>query len=102
MEKKPVLRINGLRYKAKRLKMGAYRQIVRLVDDMETESMDAEDVKEDMLEAIRLTFELTPEQADSVDVADIVPTFWAIVDWTRTVFTSKLPNAASLVATPGE
>ena len=100
MENKPILRVNGLRYKAKRLKMGAYRQIIRLVDDIE--NMDAEDVKEDMLEAIRLTFELTSEQADSVDVADIVPTFWGIVNWTRTVFAEKLPNAESPAAEPGE
>ena len=100
MEKTPILRIKGLRYKAKRLKMGAYRQIIMLIEDMGT--MDQEDAKEDMLEAIRLTFDLTPEQADSIDAADVMPMFKEIAKWAQGVFTSKLPNGESPEAALGD
>lgn len=102
MEKTPVLRINGTRYKAKTLSMGAYRQIVLLIDDVG--EMEQEDLKDDMLEAIRLTFGLTPAQADEIDAADVIPTFRAITQWAQMVFTSKvqkLPNAESPEAAAG-
>lgn len=82
--------------------MGAYRQIVMLIDDIG--EMSPEDLKDDMLEAIRLTFGLTPELADEIDAADIIPTFRAITPWAQMIFTSKvknLPNAESPEAATG-
>lgn len=103
MGKNPIIRINGTRYKAKRLKMGAYRQIIMLIDDIE--EMDAEDFKDDMLETLRLTFGLTQEQADDINAADVMPTFRAVAAWAQGIFTAKiaqLPNAQSPDVTPGQ
>ena len=102
MEKTPVLRINGTRYRAKTLSMGAYRQIVMLIDDVQ--DLEQEDLKDDMQEAIRLTFGLTQEQADAINAADIIPTFREITRWAQGIFTSKvnqLPNVESLETAPG-
>ena len=52
MEKTPVLRLSGKRVKAKKLKVGAYRQIMLLLEDVE--ALDPEELKEDMVAAIRI------------------------------------------------
>ena len=103
MEKSPVLRINGNRVKAKKLKVGAYRQIMLLLEDMA--EMDPEDLKEDMVAAIRIAFDLTSEQADQMEAADVIPTFRALATWAQGIFTAKvrnLPNGESPASQPGD
>ena len=103
MEKSPVLRINGNRVKAKKLKVGAYRQIMLLLEDVG--QLDPEDLKEDMVAAIRIAFDLTCEEADQMEAADVIPTFRALATWAQGIFTAKvrdLPNGQSPAATPGD
>ena len=103
MEKSPTIRINGTRCRAKSLKMGAYRQIVLLIDHIE--ELDPEELKEDMVEAIRIAFDLTAEQADQMSAADVIPTFRALAVWAQGIFTAKvreLPNVPSPEAAPGD
>ena len=103
MEKSPKIRINGTRYKAKTLKMGAYRQIVLLIDTIG--EMDPEELKEDMVEVLRVTFGLTSAQADEIDAADVIPTFRTVTAWAQGIFTAKvrnLPNAPSPEPAPGD
>lgn len=103
MEKTPVIRIGEERHKAKRLTVGAYRQIILLIDEIDT--IDQEELKDGMIESIRIAFGLTPAQADQIDAADIIPTFRVITQWAQKVFTEKLatvPNVEGLEATPGQ
>ena len=99
----PIIKINGIRYKAKRPKMGAYRQIIWLVDDIG--NLSADDFKDEALQIIRMVFKLTEQQADDIDVADVIPTFKALVSWAQAAFSggvAQFPNEESLQATPGE
>lgn len=103
MQASPILRINGKRYKIQRVKMGAYRQIMMLVDDMENLTQD--ELKEDILEALRVGFELTKEEAEQIDTADLFPMFGKLASYVQRAFTARaaqIPNAPSPAATPGQ
>jgi hypothetical protein len=99
----PILKINGKRYKIQRVKMGAYRQVMMLVDDMD--NLTPEELKDDILEVVRVCFDLTKEEAEQVDTADLFPLFGKLASYVQMAFTQKakqLPNAASPDATPGQ
>lgn len=103
MENAPVIKINGLRYKANKLSMGAYRQLVLLMEDMK--NLTENEFKEDAVTVIRETFHLTAEQADMIDAADVIPVFGKISQWAISIFTSKveqLPKQESPQAIPGQ
>lgn len=103
MGKTPVLKIDGVRYTARRLKFGAYKQILLLTDALD--ELNELELQEDIVEALRLTFDLTREQADRIDVEDLVPVFRAVAVWARGRFTAKvqqIPNAESPDATQGQ
>lgn len=103
MENRPVLKINGRRYKADRLTTGAYRQIIWLIDDIG--AMDQEEFRDDMVTAIQVTFGLTKEQAELIPIDDVIPLFWKIATWAQGIFVKKahdLPNAEGLETTPGQ
>ena len=103
MDTSPILRINGKRYKIHRVKMGAYRQIMLLVDDLE--NLSQEELKDDILEAIKTCFELTKEEAEQVSAADIFPLFGKLASYVQSAFTAKaaqIPNGQSPDATPGQ
>ena len=96
MEIGPVLKIDGKRYKARRLKFGAYREIMLIME--EVNAMDEEEFKEAMVDAIKISFGLSKEEADNIDTADLVPTFQKLAVWVQLAFTSKvkkLPNEMS-------
>ena len=103
MKGNPTIRINGKRYIATKMKAGAYRQIMQLVEIMQ--DIEQDEMHEDMLEAIRLTFDLTQEQADQVNVADIIPTFAHLSVWAKRAFLLKaalIPNEEGPEATTGQ
>jgi len=103
MENRPVLKINGKRYKADRLTTGAYRQIIWLIDDIG--QMEQAEFRDDMVFAIQTTFGLTNEQAELIPIDDVIPLFWQIASWAQGIFTKKaheLPNAESPETTPGQ
>lgn len=103
MKGNPTIRINGKRYIATKMKAGAYRQIMQLIEIMD--GIEQEELHEDMLEAIRLAFDLTPEQADQIDVADIIPTFARLSVWAKQAFMLKaalIPNAEGPATTLGQ
>ena len=102
MQASPILKINGKRYKIQRVKMGAYRQVMMLVDDMD--NLTPEELKEDILDVIRICFDLTREEAEQVDTADLFPLFGKLASHVQNAFTAKaqqIPNADSPDATPG-
>jgi len=103
VESRPVIKISGKRYTAKYLTMGAYRQLVLLMEDVK--NLDELEFQDDAVEIIKEAFSLTQEQADKINAADVVPVFRLISRWATTVFTEKvkqLPNAQSPEATPGQ
>ena len=103
MQTSPILKINGKRYKIQRVKMGAYRQVMMLVDDMD--NLTPEELKEDILEVIRTCFDLTREEAEQVDTADLFPLFGKLASYVQNAFTQRakqIPNAESPDATPGQ
>lgn len=103
MEKSPTIRIHGTRFRAKSLKMGAYRQIVLLIDHID--ELDPEELKEDMVEVIRIAFDLSAEQADQMSAADVIPTFRTLAVWAQGIFTAKaqqLPNVQGPEPAPGD
>ena len=85
MEKTPVLRLSGKRVKAKKLKVGAYRQIMLLLEDVE--ALDPEELKEDMVAAIRIAFDLSETEADQMEAADVIPIFRQLAGWAHGIFT---------------
>lgn len=103
MENRPVIKIAGKRYTAKHLTMGAYRQLVLLMQDVQ--ALTEDEFKDDACLVIQETFGLTPEQADQIEVADVLPLFRAITQWATGIFTSKveqLPNVQGPEETPGQ
>ena len=103
MQASPILKINGKRYKIQRVKMGAYRQVMMLVDDMD--NLTPEELKEDILDVIRICFDLTRDEADQIEAADLFPLFGQLASYVQGAFTSKaqqIPNADSPDATPGQ
>jgi len=103
MEKTPVLRLSGKRVKAKKLKVGAYRQIMLLLEDVE--ALDPEELKEDMVAAIQIAFDLSETEVDQMEAADVIPTFRQLAGWAHGIFTAKLqtlPNGERPAASPGD
>ena len=83
--------------------MGAYRQVMMLVDDMD--NLTPEELKEDILDVIRICFDLTRDEADQIEAADLFPLFGQLASYVQGAFTSKaqqIPNADSPDATPGQ
>ena len=103
MQASPILKINGKRYKMPSVKMGAYRQIMLLIDDMD--NLTPDEAKEDVAAAIKVCFELTKDEADQIEAADLFPLFGQLASYVQGAFTSKaqqIPNADSPDATPGQ
>lgn len=101
--KNPAIKIGTARYRAGKLKMGAYRQIMMLVDAIDGIAQD--ELEEEMLECVRLVFGLTKEQADQIAVADILPLFRTVTQWAQLEFTAgvdSIPNGEGPDATAGQ
>ena len=103
MDKTPILRINGKRYRANKLTVGAYRQIIWLIDDIG--ELPQDEFREDMVSTIQVTFGLTREEADLIPIDDVLPLFWRLAAWAQGIFAAKrdeLPNENGLMAIPGQ
>lgn len=100
MENRPVLKINRKRYKANKLTVGAYRQIIWLIDDIG--DLPPDEFRDDMVSAIQSTFNLSNADADLIAVDDVIPLFWQLAAWAQGMFAAKLPNESGPIATPGQ
>lgn len=103
MDNRPVLKINGKRYKANKLTVGAYRQIIWLIDDIG--DLNPDEFRDDMVTTIQTTFGLTAAEAELIPIDDVVPMFWKLAAWAQGMFVAKrgeLPNVIGPEATTGQ
>ena len=95
MDKQPVLKIEGRRYTMGRIKAGTYRQVVLLSEDWL--HYTEEELLEDARIIVRDAFGLTQQQADQIEMQQVMPTYRKIKAMAEELFVARaaeIPNAS--------
>lgn len=90
---KPTLTIDGKVIEMPPIKARVWREVMKFEDDRQELKLRSVDAVEKHCEVIAKVFDVTTDEVlDNLELQDVLPTYFAILNYVAVMLTEKLPN----------